>query len=207
MDQIIVISAFTIGWGLCEFSHLLRASREKKEAIAHALSIFLDNRAQVFYLENMMPALNNNQTPTQPPPDIRALMANTGPREPHAITAHEKALDTLSIYAPVMVSEYRSQVSFSKMIHQLKAIALEGVATPDRLKSLESELSSNILPQMNALATNLASLHSKKLKMEIEAVICQEFEFPDGMENCFTPAHEECLINPETPVANNIVRQ
>lgn len=117
MDQILAMLAVFVGWGLNEFSHVYRSSKEHKQAIAHALSILLDVRFQAIYLENMIPELKEQGIPSEAMPLIRTIIENIGLGKDGLNEEYEQALEIVAKNAPLIAYEYRSRASFP---HSLK---------------------------------------------------------------------------------------
>lgn len=190
MDQILAMLAVFVGWGLNEFSHVYRSSREHKQAIAHALSILLDVRFQAIYLENMIPILKEQGIPSEAMPVIRTLLENIGLGKDGLSEEYEEALEIVAKNAPLVAFEYRSRASFPQFIKKMRGIALESGMDPAGMELIESNLHSMIVPRMDELVISLASLHSKKLRAEVEAIVNREFELPEGMDNYFAVIQE-----------------
>ena len=190
MDQILAMLAVFVGWGLNEFSHVYRSSREHKQAIAHALSILLDVRFQAIYLENMIPILKEQGIPSEAMPVIRTLLENIGLGKDGLSEEYEEALEIVAKNAPLVAFEYRSTASFPQFIKKMRGIALESGMDPAGMELIESNLHSMIVPRMDELVISLASLHSKKLRAEVEAIVNREFELPEGMDNYFAVIQE-----------------
>lgn len=190
MDQILAMLAVFVGWGLNEFSHVYRSTKEHKQAIAHALSILLDVRFQAIYLENMIPILKEQGAPSEAIPIIRTFLENIGLGKDGLNEEYEGALEIVAKNAPLVAYEYRSRASFPQLIKKMRGMALESGMDPAGMELIESSLHSMIIPRMDELVIDLASLHSKKLKTEVEAIVNQKFELPEGMDNYFAVIQE-----------------
>jgi hypothetical protein len=190
VDQILAMLAVFIGWGLNEFSHVYRSSKEHKQAIAHALSILLDVRFQAIYLENLIPILKELGIPSEEMPIIRTLIDNVGLGKDGLSEEYEEALEIVAKNSPLVAYEYRSRASFPQLIKKIRGMALEGGMNPAGMELIESNLHSMIIPRMDELVISLASLHSKKLKTEVEAIVNKEFKWPEGMDNYFAVIQE-----------------
>lgn len=190
MDQILAMLAVFVGWGLNEFSHVYRSSKEHKQAIAHALSILLDVRYQVIYLENIIPVLKEQGLPSEAIPEFRTIIENIGLDKDGLTEEYEQALEIVAKNAPLVAFRYRSKASFPNFIKKMRGVALDGGMDPVVMELLISNLHSMMIPRMDELVIDLASLHSKKLKTEVEAIVNGKFQYPEEFNNYFAIIQE-----------------
>jgi hypothetical protein len=79
MEQIVTIIALIIGWGLNEISHFFHSTKEHKQAIAHALSILLEVRFQIIYIENVIQILKEKGMPDEVIPKMKQFAKSMNP--------------------------------------------------------------------------------------------------------------------------------
>ena len=191
IEKLIPLIAVAIGWSLSEFSYIFRSSKEHKQAIAQALSVLLDVRFQIVYLEHMIPVFKKNGIPDEAIPVIRMVFDKVGGEKMGLNEEYEKALEVVAKHAPLIAYEYRSRASFPDFLKNLREIAIENGMSIGSMAQIESKLNSMVIPRMNELVINLASFHSNKLQKEVQKVIEMPFEMPDGFEDYMAEMEQE----------------
>lgn len=181
VEKIIPLFAVAIGWGLNEFSHVFRSSKENKQAIAHALSVLLDIRFQAVYFEHMFSVLRKHGMPEEAVPVIRVLIEKTGIGKQGLSEEYEEALKVVAKHAPLVAYEYRSRASFPDFLRNLRGMAVENGMPVESMEDLESKLNSLVIPRMDELVVNLASFHSRKLERDVRRIIGKPVELPEGI--------------------------
>ncbi len=189
MDQIFTIIgallAVLLGWVLNGITHTNRASKEHKRAIAHALSILLEVRHQMVYLDQFMRSLKEKGLPEEVVPAIRALVDNIGLGKEGLDKEYENALEIVAQNAPLVAFEFRSRASAPQTLKKLRAMALEDGTNPHIIEAIDTNLTKLILPHMNELVQALAKLHSRKSAKEVRLILENEFEMPEGINDYF----------------------
>ena len=141
MDQLLTIVAIVIGWGLNEFSHFYRSSKEHSKAISQALSILLEVRFHTIYLEKIMPVLKEQGIPEEILPLIRGMSGDIGVDFSVLSEKYDSAMEIVAQNAPLIAYEYRSKAAVPNFVKQLRSKAMENGVSPQLMESIENALS------------------------------------------------------------------
>jgi hypothetical protein len=200
MDHILTvigtIAAVVIGWALTWVSQANNSSKEHKQAIAHALSILLEVRYQLIYLNHSISCLRKKGFSEKLLPEIREdLFAMIGIGENEKIQKYEKAIEIVAKNAPLVAYEYQSRASLPEFLKKFRKNALVNGVSPQMIEVMESRLTSMVVPRMNELVLALARLHSPKTAKEVKGIIDHKFEEPEGFDDYFASVLEEAKLH------------
>jgi len=154
------LGAVSVGWLLHEFSDFFKLRREDKRAVGRALAELLEVRARLQVMPTVMEEIRK-KIPIAPHDEavLRQVFDNFIPGVEEVQLRYNQAIDGMAGRLPLLAFRLRAKDAVTPLLRQLRPLVVNDSQAVAILGKVEDELLRLTLPQFDALALELASLH------------------------------------------------